>query len=38
MDTILTVKDIRPIKVDGGRCKFYMNSDMAQGDSPKNGA
>ena len=22
----------------GGRCKFYMNSDMAQGDSHKNGA
>ena len=22
---------------NGGRCKFYMNSDMAQGDSPKNG-
>ena len=23
---------------NGGRCKFYMNSDMAQGDSHKNGA
>ena len=23
---------------NGGRCKFYMNSDMAQGDSRKNGA
>ena len=23
---------------NGGRCKFYMNSDMAQGDKPKNGA
>ena len=22
---------------NGGRCKFYMNSDMAQGDNPKNG-
>jgi len=22
---------------NGGRCKFYMNSDMAQGDSSKNG-
>ena len=25
------------IGFNGGRCKFYMNSDMAQGDSPKNG-
>ena len=23
---------------NGGRCKFYMNSDMAQGDNRKNGA
>ena len=23
---------------NGNRCKFYMNSDMAQGDNPKNGA
>ena len=26
------------IGFNGNRCKFYMNSDMAQGDSPKNGA
>jgi len=26
------------IGFNGSRCKFYMNSDMAQGDSPKNGA
>jgi len=26
------------IGFNGGRCKFYMNSDMAQGDVPKNGA
>ena len=25
------------IGFNGGRCKFYMNSDMAQGDNPKNG-
>ena len=25
------------IGFNGNRCKFYMNSDMAQGDSPKNG-
>ena len=26
------------IGFNGGRCKFYMNSDMAQGDIPKNGS
>jgi hypothetical protein len=26
------------IGFNGNRCKFYMNSDMAQGDIPKNGA
>jgi len=26
------------IGFNGGRCKFYMNSDMAQGDVPKNGS
>ena len=26
------------IGFNGNRCKFYMNSDMAQGDKPKNGA
>ncbi len=25
------------IGFNGNRCKFYMNSDMAQGDNPKNG-
>ena len=26
------------IGFNGGRCKFYMNQDMAQGDVPKNGS